>query len=213
MVRASWQPSHHRGLVSIIATTSSARRKVAAGSDDMRMARPTALQPLIASAGDDRKGTSPDGRLGPVSPRIEIEGVQTRACLISRQPWNQPLPRAYAAGRRCEQSARRGPLFEVPAQEIHLLTLWVRTWGEKLEVELDVDPDTDGEGMIAGRVSCLWNDGPGGAQTPALEARRYCAGFCLSGLRSRKLRAYFWCEKPSVCCGARGQNLRAYEVI
>jgi hypothetical protein len=83
---------------------------------------------------------------------------------------DSPGIRRYRARTRPEGGAsnrvrvlpRRGPLFEVPAQEIHLLTLWVRTWGEKFEVELDADPDTDGEGMIAGRVSCLWNDGPGG---------------------------------------------------
>ena len=53
------------------------------------------------------------------------------------------------------------------------MTLWARTWGSKFEVEVEIEPDKDGE-VITGRVSCLWNDGPGGAQIPALEeARRF----------------------------------------
>ena len=136
---------------------------------------PPALQPSIASAGDDGKGTWLVGnvtRLGPNSLRFEIEGVQTRACLIHVDSHEI---RRYRARTRPEGGASAPTTwtaFEVPAQEIHLLTLWARTWGEKFEVELDVDPDTDGEGMIAGRVSCWWNDGPGGAQIPALEEAR-----------------------------------------
>ena len=137
---------------------------------------PPALQPSIATAGDDEKGTWLVGnvtRLGPESLRFEIEGVQTRACLIYIDSHGI---RRYRARTRPEGGASAPTTwtaFEVPAQEVHLLTLWARTWGEKFEVELDVDPDTDEEGgVIAGRVSCWWNDGPGGAQIPALEEAR-----------------------------------------
>jgi len=47
----------------------------------------------------------------------------------------------------------------------HFLRLWARAWDSRFEVELGVD----GTGPVTGRVSCLWNDGPGGAQIPALE--------------------------------------------
>ena len=61
-------------------------------------------------------------------------------------------------------------------QEIHLLTLWVRTWGEKLVVELDVDPDT---GSRAGcRASCL---GTMGRVEHRSRRSRRRAGPCLSG--------------------------------
>jgi hypothetical protein len=144
---------------------------------------PPALLPSITSAGDDEKETWLVGnvtRLGPVSLRIEIEGVQTRACSIHVDSHGI---RRYRARTRAEGGTEINAstptpwtAFEVPGEkEIHLLTLWARTWDTKFEVEVDVDPDTDEEGrIIAGRVSCLWNDGPGGAEIPVLEeARRF----------------------------------------
>ena len=138
---------------------------------------PPALLPSITGAGDDGKGTWLVGnvtRLGPVSLRIEIEGIQTRACSIhvDNHGIRRYRARTHPGGTEINASAPTPwTAFEVPGEkEIHLLTLWARTWGSKFEVELDVDPDTDEEGrIIAGRVSCSWNDGPGGAEIPALE--------------------------------------------
>jgi hypothetical protein len=63
-----------------------------------------------------------------------------------------------------------------------LLTFWARAWASRFEVEIDVDAAADADGQhgeinIVGRVSCLWNDGPGGARNPALvEARGVLPG-------------------------------------
>jgi hypothetical protein len=142
---------------------------------------PPALLPSIASAKDSDEGTWLVGnvtRLGPASVHVEIEGIQTRACSISVE--NHGIRRYRARTRReggtTEISAgapTTWTAFEVPAEkEIYLLTLWTRAWGSKFDVEFDVEPDTEIGEMIAGRVSCLWNDGPGGAQIPALEEAR-----------------------------------------
>ncbi len=142
---------------------------------------PPAFLPSIPSSRDGDKGTwlaASVTRLGPHSLRVEIEGVQTRACSISID--NHGIKR-YRAGTRQEGGTTKisanapttWTAFEVPPEkEIHLLTLWARAWGSKFQVELDVDPDKEEEQVIAGRVSCLWNDGPGGAQIPALEEAR-----------------------------------------
>lgn len=138
---------------------------------------PPAFQPSIPSSdiNIDDKGTwfiANVTRLGPASLRVEIEGVQTRACRIYIDSHGI---RRYRARTRPEHGADESSestmwtVFEVPTERkgTHLLTLWARAWGSRFEVELDVD--MDGEGEIAGRLSCLWNDGPGGARIPALE--------------------------------------------
>jgi hypothetical protein len=144
---------------------------------------PPALLPSIASAKDGDKGrwlVANVTRLGPASFHVEMEGIQTRACSISVD--NHGIRRYRARTRReggtTEISAGDPTTWtavEVPAEkEIHLLTLWARAWGSKFDVEFDVDPDTEQGQIIAGRVSCFWNDGPGGAEMPALEeARRF----------------------------------------
>ena len=144
---------------------------------------PAALLPSIASGQDGDTGTwliANVKRVAPASLHVEVEGIQTRACSISVD--NHGIRRYRARTRReggtTEISAgapTTWTTFEVPAEkDIHLLTLWARTWGSKFDVEFDVDPDTKQKQIIAGRVSCLWNDGPGGAQIPALEeARRF----------------------------------------
>jgi hypothetical protein len=142
---------------------------------------PSALQPSIASAREGTWVVANVKRLGPVSLRVEIEGVQTRACVIyvDSHGIRRYRARTRLEGGRTEISASAPTTwtaFEVPAEkEIHLLTLWARAWGSKFQVELEVDPSKEGEDgqqKIAGRVSCLWNDGPGGAEIPALEEAR-----------------------------------------
>jgi len=143
---------------------------------------PPALQPSIPSGDIDDEGTwfiANVTRLGPASLRVEIEGVQTRACRIYIDSHGI---RRYRARTRPEERAgessesTRWTVFEVPTERkgTHLLALWARAWGSRFEVELDVDVDGEGErhGEIAGRLSCLWNDGPGGARIPALEEAR-----------------------------------------
>ena len=143
---------------------------------------PPALHPSIPSGDIDDEGTwfiANVTRLGPASLRVEIEGVQTRACRIYIDSHGI---RRYRARTRSEEGAGASSesttwtVFEVPTERkgTHLLTLWARGWGSKFEVELDVDVDGEGErqGEIAGRLSCLWNDGPGGARIPALEEAR-----------------------------------------
>jgi len=142
---------------------------------------PPALLPSIVKAGDKGRWLVANvTRLGPASLHVEIEGIQTRACTISVD--NHGIRRYRARTRReggtTEISAgapTTWTAFEVPAEkEIHLLTLWARAWGSKFDIEFDVDPDAEQEQIIAGRVSCFWNDGPGGAEIPALEeARRF----------------------------------------
>lgn len=137
---------------------------------------PPALLPSIADVKDGDEGTwlvANVTRLGPASLHVEIEGIQTRACSISVD--NHRIRRYRARTRQEGGALTTWTAFEVPAEkEIHLLTLWARAWGSKFDVEFDVDPDTDEKQIIAGRVSCFWNDGPGGAQIPALEeARRF----------------------------------------
>lgn len=141
---------------------------------------PPALQPSIPSAGEDDKGTmwlvANVTRLGHASLRIEVKGVQTRACRIYIESHRI---RRYRARTHGDNSAggtvASWTAFEVPAEkEIHLLRLWARWWGSRFEVEVEVDADADAdeEQQIEGRLSCLWNDGPGGALIPALEEAR-----------------------------------------
>jgi hypothetical protein len=137
-----------------------------------------ALQPSIPSAKGD-EGTwivANVTRLGSASFRVEIEGVETRACRVYvdshgvRRYRARTLPGDMAKDRKGGESTA-WTVFEAPAEikGIHVVGLWARAWGSKFEVEVEVD---DGEGEIAGRVSCLWNDGRGGARIPALEEAR-----------------------------------------
>jgi hypothetical protein len=157
--------------------------KLRQGITTCEWAVPPALYPSVLGARDDKGAwlVANATRLGPTSLRVEIEGVETRSCRVYMDSHGI---RRYRARTRQEgsgsESSAQAPwsAFEVPAgEEIHLLTLWARGWGSRFEVELDVDVDADAEEVkeaIKGRVSCLWNDGPGGAQIPALEeARRF----------------------------------------
>jgi hypothetical protein len=144
---------------------------------------PQAQQPSIPSAKDD-KGTwiiANVTRLGSASLRVEIEGVQSRACRIYvdshgiRRYRARTLPGGDAEDGEGGGESTAWTVFEVPAEikGIHVVRLWARAWGSKFEVELDVDADAeDADGEIAGRLSCLWNDGRGGARIPALEEAR-----------------------------------------
>ena len=86
--------------------------------------------------------------------------------------------------RLARELPRRGPPLRDPAdKDIHLVTLWTRACS-KFDVEFDVDPDTEQEQMIAGRVSCKWNVGLGHR---SLCSRKH-ADSCPSGLLSRRLR-------------------------
>jgi hypothetical protein len=152
-----------------------------------------ALLPSIASAKGGDKGkwlVANVTRLGPASLHVEIEGIQTRACTISVENYGIRRYRActHQDGGTIGISAgapTTWTTFEVPTEkEIRLLTLWARGWGSKFNVEFDVDPDTEQKQKTAGRVSCLWNDGPGHR---SLRSTRH-AGSCPSGLLSRKLR-------------------------
>ena len=139
---------------------------------------PQALQPSIPSAKDD-EGTwiiANVTRLGSASLRVEIEGVQTRACRIYvdshgiRRYRARTLPGDEVKDSKGDESTA-WTVLEAPAEikGIHVVGLWARAWGSKFEVELDVD---DAEGEIAGRLSCLWNEGWGGARIPGLEEAR-----------------------------------------
>ena len=154
---------------------------------------PPALLPSIASAKGGDKGTwlvANVTRLGPASLHVEIEGIQTRACTISVENYGIRRYRARTRQEGGTTGINAGApttwtTFEVPAEkEIHLLRLWARGWGSKFDVEFDVDPDTEQKQKTAGRVSCLWNDGPGHR---SLRSTRH-AGSCPSGLPSRVLR-------------------------
>jgi hypothetical protein len=147
---------------------------------------PRVLQPSIPGAQKHEEDTWIIGkvtRLGSTSLRVEIEGVQTRACRIYVDSHGIRRYRARTLPADDGSDSEGGkPMpwtsFEVPAEikRANVLRLWARAWGSKFEVELDVDGDTEerggegeGHGEIAGRLSCLWNDGPGGARIPALE--------------------------------------------
>ncbi|KAH9959052.1 hypothetical protein BC827DRAFT_1215483 [Russula dissimulans] len=130
---------------------------------------PIALQPSIPGSRDDEKVSwfvANATRLGPVSLRVEIEGFHTRACRIYV---DSHRIRRYRVRTHQEGDVTTWTNYEVsPWRETHLLSLWARAWGSRFEVELGID----GDGQVAGRVSCLWNDGPGGVRIPALEEAR-----------------------------------------
>jgi hypothetical protein len=144
---------------------------------------PPALYPSIPDSRDDKGGWlfANATRLGPASLRIELEGVETRNCRIymdshTIRRYRARTQQVMSGSESTESSANEAwSAFEVPAgDKIHLLTLWAREWGSRFEVELDIDAGADAQEVITGRVSCLWNDGPGGARIPALdEARRF----------------------------------------
>ena len=144
---------------------------------------PPTLYPSIPDSRDDKGGWlfANATRLGPASLRIELEGVETRNCRIymdshTIRRYRARTQQVMSGSESTESSANEAwSAFEVPAgDKIHLLTLWAREWGSRFEVELDIDAGADAQEVITGRVSCLWNDGPGGARIPALdEARRF----------------------------------------
>ena len=133
---------------------------------------PQVLHPSIPSAKEEGSWLVANvTRRGPSSLHVEIEGVQTRACRIYVDSHSIQRYRARTiADTEVEWSTLDIPASKV--RDIHLLTLWARSWETKkfqAELELDaLDEDID----IAGRVSCLWNDGPGGALIPSLEEAR-----------------------------------------
>ena len=135
---------------------------------------PPVLHPSIPSAKEDSWLVANVTRRGPTSLRVEIEGVQTRACRIYVDSHSIKRYRARTiGGPQVEWST-----FDVPSsrgRDIHLLTLWARSWEtKKFQAELELDAlDEDGEEEpITGSVSCMWNDGSGGALIPALEEAR-----------------------------------------
>lgn len=136
---------------------------------------PSVLHPSIPSTKEEGSWLVANvTRSGPASLHVEIEGVQTRACRIFIESHSIKRCRARTiADQEVEWSA-----LDIPAskeRDIHLLTLWARSWEtKKFQADLELDGDSEGaeEEPIAGRVSCLWNDGPGGALIPALEEAR-----------------------------------------
>jgi hypothetical protein len=139
---------------------------------------PPVLHPSIPSAKEEGSWLVANvTRRGPASLHVEIEGVQTRACRIFVESHSIKRYRARTtADPEVEWSA-----LDIPAskeRDIHLLTLWARSWeSKKFQVDIELDAlDEEGaeEESIAGRVSCSWNDEPGGALIPALvEARAF----------------------------------------
>ncbi|KAH9018391.1 hypothetical protein EDB85DRAFT_1873820 [Lactarius pseudohatsudake] len=113
-------------------------------------------------------------RRGPASLRVEIEGMQTRACRIYVDSHSIHRYRARTIG----SPQMEWSTFDIPAskeRDIHVLALWARSWDTKkfeADVELDAGFEEGEEEPIAGRVSCSWNDGPGGALIPALDEAR-----------------------------------------
>jgi hypothetical protein len=138
---------------------------------------PPVLHPSIPSAKENGGSwlVANVTRRGQASLHVEIEGVQTRACRIFVESHSIKRYRARTiADPEVEWSA-----LDIPASEerdIHLLTLWARSWETKkfqVDIELDaLDEEGAEEEQIVGRVSCSWNDGPGGALIPALEEAR-----------------------------------------
>ncbi|KAH9018783.1 hypothetical protein EDB83DRAFT_2528347 [Lactarius deliciosus] len=135
---------------------------------------PPVLQPSIPGEKEGSWLIANVTRRGPASLRVEIEGVQTRVCRIYVDSHSIQRYRARTIGNpQMEWSA-----FDIPAskeRDIHLLTLWARSWETKkfqADLELDAGNEEGEEVPIVGRVSCLWNDGPGGALIPALDEAR-----------------------------------------
>ncbi|KAI9445618.1 hypothetical protein BJY52DRAFT_1315924 [Lactarius psammicola] len=144
------------------------------GSTRCEWAVPPVLYPSIPGAKEDSWFVANVTRRGPASLRVEIEGVETRACRIYVDSHSIKRYRARSIGSpQVEWST-----FNVPAskkRDIRLLALWSRSWDTKkfqADLELDATDEEGAEEPIAGRVSCLWNDGPGGALIPALEEAR-----------------------------------------
>ena len=135
---------------------------------------PPVLYPSIPGAKEDSWFFVNVTRRGPASLHVEIEGEQTRACRIYVDSHSIKRYRARTIGSpEVDWSS-----FNVPASKkrgIHVLRLWARSWNKKrfqAELELDAGDEEDAEEPIAGSVSCLWNDGPGGALIPALDEAR-----------------------------------------
>ncbi|KAH9961137.1 hypothetical protein BGW80DRAFT_1463970 [Lactifluus volemus] len=144
---------------------------------DLKDSNVQSLYPSIPGAGEDKGAwlVANATRLGPISLRVEIEGVETRSCRIyvdshAIRRYRARTRQGSSSGEKTESSADVAwSTFEVPhGVEIHLLTLWSRTWGSRFEVELDVNDDesaadSQGEGS---------RDGYHGAHIPALEEAR-----------------------------------------
>lgn len=135
---------------------------------------PPVLHPSIPGAKEAAWLVANVTRRGPASLRVEIEGMQTRACRIYVDSHSIHRYRARTIGNpQMEWST-----FDVPAsqeRDIHQLTLWARSWDTKkfqADLELNAGFEEGEEEPIAGRVSCLWNDGPGGALIPSLDEAR-----------------------------------------
>ncbi|KAI9441833.1 hypothetical protein H4582DRAFT_1420677 [Lactarius indigo] len=135
---------------------------------------PPVLHPSIPGAKEDSWLIANVTRRGPASLRVEIEGEQTRACRIYVDSHSIQRYRSRTiGGPQMEWST-----FDIPAskeRDIHLLALWARSWDtKKFQTDLELDAGNEGgeDEPIAGRVSCLWNDGPGGALIPALDEAR-----------------------------------------
>jgi hypothetical protein len=140
-----------------------------------KWAVPAVLYPSIPGAKEDSSWLFANvTRRGPASLHVEIEGVQTRACRIYVDSHSIKRYRA----RTIESPEVEWSTFDVPAskeRDIHVLRLWARSWDTKkfqAELELDAADEDGADEPIAGSVSCLWNDGPGGALIPALEEAR-----------------------------------------
>ena len=132
---------------------------------------PPVLHPSIPSAKDDSWLVANVTRRGPASLHVEIEGVESRAGRIYVDSHSIKRYRARTV-------ADPQVTLDVPESKkknIHLLTLWARSWETKMfqvDLELDALDEEGAEEPIAGSVSCMWNDGPGGALIPALEEAR-----------------------------------------
>jgi hypothetical protein len=148
---------------------------------------PQVLHPSITSAKDESWLAANVTRRGPASLHVEIEGVESRACRIYVDSHSIKRYRARTAGDpQVDWSTLDVP--ESKERNIHLLTLWARSWETKrFQVDLELDAwDEEGvEEPITGSVSCVWNDGPGGALIPALEEART---FYLNGSQFARLR-------------------------
>jgi len=135
---------------------------------------PPVLHPSIPSAKDDSWLVANVTRRGPASLHVEIEGVESRACRIYVDSHSIKRYRARTVG----DPEVDWSTLDVPASKernIHLLTLWARSWEMKrfqADLELDSWDEEGADEPIAGSVSCVWNDGPGGALIPAFEEAR-----------------------------------------
>ncbi|KAH9058214.1 hypothetical protein EDB87DRAFT_942850 [Lactarius vividus] len=162
------------GDTSVISVLWHARYRADSFGSTCEWAVPPFMQPSIPGAKEGSWLIANVTRRGPASLRVEIEGVQTHGCRIYVDSHSIQWYRARTIGNpQMEWST-----FDIPAskeRDIHQLALWARSWETKkfeADVELDARNEEGDEGPIVGRVSCLWNDGPGGALISALDEAR-----------------------------------------